>query len=364
MSTDRAIHPVADIFPPMGAREFDALCEDIRQHGLREPIWLHPDGSVIDGRHRLRACAREGVEPRFRTWDGDGALVAFVVSLNLHRRHLDEGQRALVAGRIANMRQGQRTDLELSANLPKVSLSDAAELLNVGERSVRHARQVLDEGTPELVAAVESGDLSVSFAAKVAELPAADQEDIAVLPKAEAIEEYKRRVHVANNSGNNEWYTPLDILEQARLTLGGFDCDPASSPVANESVRADTYYTAEDDGLQQATWGRRVWMNPPYAQPLIAQFCESFVERHARGEIASGIVLVNNGTETAWGQHLLAHAAAVCFPKGRIRFVDASGKPSGTPLQGQMIVYFGREAPLFAENFAYFGQVLIAVAGS
>lgn len=58
------------------------------------------------------------------------------------RRHLNETQRAGVAAKLANMRQGERTDLEPSANLPKVSQSEAADLLNVGERTIRTYRAV------------------------------------------------------------------------------------------------------------------------------------------------------------------------------------------------------------------------------
>jgi hypothetical protein len=61
---------------------------------------------------------------------------AYVVSLNLRRRHLNESQRAMVAAKLATMRQGERTDLEPSANFQKVSQADAAKLLNVSPRSV------------------------------------------------------------------------------------------------------------------------------------------------------------------------------------------------------------------------------------
>jgi N6-adenosine-specific RNA methylase IME4/ParB-like chromosome segregation protein Spo0J len=92
-----AFHPVADIFPMMTSEEHTRLVDDIRANGQQEPIWLHPDGRIVDGRNRYRACAEAGVEPRTRTWDGRGSLVEFVVSLNLHRRHLTASQKAMVA---------------------------------------------------------------------------------------------------------------------------------------------------------------------------------------------------------------------------------------------------------------------------
>ena len=64
-------HAAADIFPLMDRAELERL-EDIRVNGLREPITLHLDGSILDGRNRERACAVAGVEPRFVEWDGEG----------------------------------------------------------------------------------------------------------------------------------------------------------------------------------------------------------------------------------------------------------------------------------------------------
>ncbi len=350
------IHPVANIFPPMGAREFQALCDDVRAHGLREPIWLHEDGRIIDGRHRYRACGVVGIEPQFRTWDGSGEVVSFVVSLNLHRRHLDESQRALVAARIATLAQGQRADR--SIDLSSVTQQDAADMLNVSVPSVKRAREVLDTGAPQLVEAVERGDLSVSFAAQVAELPEKDQQDIAILPKQEAIEEYKRRAHVAHNSGNNEWYTPPQFIAAARDAMGGIDVDPASSLIANQTVGAKEYFTAEDDGLTRE-WRGNVWMNPPYAQPLINQFAEAVSDRFDTKQIKRACVLVNNATETGWFQRMLASASAVCFLRTRVKFLDPEGNPSGAPLQGQTVIYMGDNPYRFARSFRDLGCVLV-----
>lgn len=161
--------------------------------------------------------------------------------------------------------------------------------------------------------------------------------------------------HVSHNSGNNEWYTPKDILDKARRVLGDIDLDVASSDNANRRVRATTYYTAQNDGLQHE-WTGRVWMNPPYAQPLINEFCEKFIRHWQFGNITAGLVLVNNATETAWFQTLATSATMICFPSRRIRFVSDTGE-LGQPLQGQAILYFGEQSYTFQKQFSDVGFI-------
>lgn len=161
---------------------------------------------------------------------------------------------------------------------------------------------------------------------------------------------------VANNTGNNEWYTPAAYLEAARDVLAGFDLDPASSEIANRLVRADRVFTAENDGLSQDWPIGTIWMNPPYAQPLMGQFAAKFADAIRAG--SSGIVLVNNATETVWFQTIAAMCSAICFPQSRIRFLDPQGNPSGAPLQGQAIFYCGNKPDDFQERFGEFGLVV------
>ena len=100
-------HEVASIFPLIEGEEFQRLVDDIRANGLVEPIWVHPDGSIIDGRNRYRACVKTGVEPHTRQWNGSGSLILFVLSLNLHRRHLNPSQRACLATEILPMLEAE-----------------------------------------------------------------------------------------------------------------------------------------------------------------------------------------------------------------------------------------------------------------
>jgi hypothetical protein len=88
-------HPLSNIFPLMEGEDFEQLKEDIRLYGQREPIDLY-ENKILDGRNRYRACKDLGIEPTFRDWQGNGSPRAFVVSMNLHRRHLTNEQRRTI----------------------------------------------------------------------------------------------------------------------------------------------------------------------------------------------------------------------------------------------------------------------------
>lgn len=90
------VHPAADLFPLMVGEELQALADDIKANGLRQPIVLDADDRVLDGRNRLAACKLAKVKPTFETIDG-GDPLTLVVSLNVNRRHLTAGQRAIAA---------------------------------------------------------------------------------------------------------------------------------------------------------------------------------------------------------------------------------------------------------------------------
>lgn len=178
MSKTMQLHPLAELFPPMRDEEFKGLIEDIRKNGLREPIITH-DGTVLDGRNRYRACIEIGIEPLTRPWDGKGDPIDFVLSKNLHRRHLKEGQRAMIADRVATLKEGRPKKETASIEAVKASAqAEAADRLKVGRSSVQRARIVREKGIPELQAAVVAGEVSVSAASEVAKLPKSRQQEI------------------------------------------------------------------------------------------------------------------------------------------------------------------------------------------
>jgi len=372
------VHSAATLFPMMDAVALQGLADDIREHGQREPVVLF-HGAVLDGRNRLRACELAGVEPQFVTRDDAdvGDPIDFVLSLNKHRRHLEPQQLAALSVRVsaayavaaaermrATLRVGTVTPASNGPLLAGAtqdngarSLVQAAKQVGAGINATATMAAVLRDA-PEVFAAVESGAITtVTDAKAVAALP--EEQRTELLQRVEAGETVKAALpHVAHNSGQNEWYTPAPWIEAARAAMGGIDCDPASSAIANERVRATVIWTAEDDGRERV-WGERVWMNPPYAQPLVADFCEALAVRFERGEVKQACVLVNNGTETAWFHRLLSVASAVCFPRTRVRFLAPSGEPSGSPLQGQACVYLGSNRAAFTKHFSAFGVVLV-----
>ncbi len=180
----RKFHPAAELFPLLSGAAFDELVADIRKNGLREPILADSEGRILDGRNRYRACLAAGVEPRFSPWDEAGSPADLSMSLNLHRRHLDESQRAMVAARLAKMleKEAVKRKSRHSANLHSAqrgkSSSGAAAVVNVSTRLVTHAIKVLRDGCAELIAAVESGELAVSTAASLVALPSQEQAQV------------------------------------------------------------------------------------------------------------------------------------------------------------------------------------------
>ncbi len=151
-------HPLAEALPLMDGTAFEELVADIEQHGQRDPITLY-EGMILDGRNRYRACRMLGVECRTEEWEGKGSPVAFVVSKNLRRRDLDASQRAMVVAAFATLEIGN-VKAQKSGGCqqpPKLSNAEAAKLANVGVETVKSAKTVRAEGTPEEIAAVVSG---------------------------------------------------------------------------------------------------------------------------------------------------------------------------------------------------------------
>ena len=352
---------------------------------------------LIDGHNRYEICTRLELpfETVFKDFAGRDDAIEWMEDNQLGRRNLKPDAFTYLLGRKYNRQkksQGGDRGNQYVAKDQNDTLPTADKLAvqhGVSAPTVKRAGQfadaveVINKAAPGFAAAVNAGEAptrqevvkaatvvaqipeaaqNVALAAEFADLPSeAKQEAIEAIaqlaPAQEVMREAVKKAHVANNSGNNEWYTPGKYIELARQVMGGIDTDPATSEIANRTVKAEKIFTAEDDGRNQV-WSGRVWMNPPYAQPLMGDFAEAVSSKFESGEIDQATILVNNGTETQWFQRILGVATAVCFPKTRIKFVDPSGNPSGAPLQGQAILYLGKNVDAFAQAFSVEGVVL------
>ena len=163
------------------------------------------------------------------------------------------------------------------------------------------------------------------------------------------------RHHRTRFTGENEWYTPPEYIEAVRACLGAIDVDPASSARAQETVRASRFFTRDNDGLRH-DWRGRIWLNPPYSQPDIARFIDKLLAEIAAGRATQAILLTHNYTDTGWFHAAAATCAAICFTRGRIRFVSATGGIAA-PTQGQAFFYFGAEVDRFRDTFGGFGFI-------
>lgn len=166
----------------------------------------------------------------------------------------------------------------------------------------------------------------------------------------------EKHVRGTLGTGENEWFTPAEHIELARKVLGKFDVDPASNPIAQATVKAATFYTEADNGLTR-DWEGKVWLNPPYAQPAIGHFADKMVAEVEAGRVTEAIMLTHNYTDTAWFQKLTRAAAAICFTRGRIKFVSPDGALAA-PTQGQAFFYFGHRFNAFLAHFRAIGFVV------
>jgi len=237
------------------------------------------------------------------------------------------------------------------------------EMLRPVVRQGQHGRESRGASTFTLTELGLTKDLS-SRAQKIAAVPE-EKFEAALATAREEEQQITRRTlefltsghnHRAQGTGENEWYTPKKYLDMARAVLGEIDLDPASSDKANETVGARRFFSKNDDGLSQP-WGGKVWLNPPYSQPDITDFSKKLLSEIKTGRVTEAIALTHNYTDTEFF-HLLANsAAALCFPRGRIGFVDPSGAPCA-PTQGQAFFYFGPQSVKFGTMFSETGVIL------
>lgn len=324
-----------NLIPPLTADEHRGLEESILAEGCRDSLIVW-HGILVDGHNRYEICEKYGLpyaitETDFASRD---AVIEWIIKNQFSRRNLPLYERARLALRLKpviaerakeqQVRTAENRVCQISDEQAIDTKKELAKAAGVSHDTIAKVEKIEANASEETKEALRRGEMSINQAYIELQKP-----------------------HVAFNSGNNEWYTPSEYIEAARAVMGEINLDPASSEIANKTVKADHIYTVEDNGLEKP-WFGNVWLNPPYASDLIGKFAEKVVNE--LGNIKQAIVLVNNATETEWFYGMVTNATAVCFPKSRVKFYTPDGK-TGAPLQGQAIIYFGEYVNRFINVF-------------
>jgi len=258
-------HPIGAIFPLMAAAELAALSRDIAEHGLLAPIMLL-DNQILDGRNRYLACQEAGVQPRYTTYAGDSP-VSYVLSENLHRRHLTISQKAALGAEIepllaaeakkrreATGKDAPRNDKgqlqPVVAKLPPPgkgkSRDQAAALVGVSARQISSAKAIKKK-SPTLFEGVRAGTKTLRQAG--AEIHRSEMAQQAQLPSLKyrvlyADPPWKYGDQLTETYGPTRFHYPaMAISELCALPIAGLCEDNAvlflwvTSPILEESFQ-------------------------------------------------------------------------------------------------------------------------------
>jgi phage N-6-adenine-methyltransferase len=368
-------HAIDEHIGPTTAWDLDDNADDDRIDEYGDTItldqWPH---ILIDGHNRYEICTRLGLsfEVVQKSFDSRPQARIWIRANQYGRRNLSSFVRAELAlgdkadiAEIAKGQQGKRHDIlpTLAEGFKPVDTrEEVSKRAGISHGSLDKVEAIKAANPePEILEAVRTGEVSINLAAQFVALPEeAQQEAIAAIaehhePAKEVMREAVHN-HRAQGTGENEWYTPQEHIDAAYKVLGTIDLDPASSEIANQRVQAGRIFTIADDGLTKE-WGGKVWMNPPYAQPHIANFIEKLASEYEAGRVTEAIALTHNYTDTQWFHRAALSCAAICFTRGRIGFLSPEGKRAA-PTQGQAFFYYGSKVEQFIEAFCRIGFVV------
>ena len=341
-----------NLIEPLMHNEYEGLERNILAYGCLDTIKIWND-IIIDGHNRYDICQKHNISYGTKSIEFQSRKDAkiWIINNQFDRRNLSAWQRGQMALElkpllIEKAKENQiRKPKSVSPMLAEQKIETREEIAKragVSHGTLDKIEKIKSKASDEQITRLDNRESSIN---EVYKEIAVDDDN---LPK-------NIKPFVVNYTGNNEWYTPFDLLESVRVVMGSIDIDPASSELANTVVKANTFYTIEDNGLEKE-WHGNVFLNPPYSTDLISAFVNKLITEYGKERIKEAIVLVNNATETKWFQSLIKIASAVCFTFGRTSYWHAEGS-QGKPLQGQAFVYIGNNPIGFGHEFAKHGWV-------
>lgn len=136
--------------------------------------------------------------------------------------------------------------------------------------------------------------------------------------------------------------------------MGGIELDPASSYAANKRVKAERFFSKEQNGLRQSWAALSLFMNHPYGKEENPLWSDKIISEFATGKVEQACMLCYAATSEIWCWRLLS--MPVCFIKPRLKFVTPEGNTVGGGTKGSIVVYFGENVGKFQRIFS--GRIL------
>jgi hypothetical protein len=144
--TPYPIHPACSAWPAMSETALKELASDIKANGQHEPVTITPDGQLLDGRNREAACALNGMELKTVVYDGDP--IAFSISKNKHRRHMDKVALAFVGVELATLVNGTNQHVGFVNTKARTNV---AQELGIASYDIDNAKAIAEKGTAEII---------------------------------------------------------------------------------------------------------------------------------------------------------------------------------------------------------------------
>lgn len=220
-------HPYADEFPMASEDELQELTDSVATVGLIHPVILTPDGLVLDGRNRMEACRRAGVEPTFEVREGDDDdFKEFVIGVNTTGRR--ESMTVQVAAASAALILGHEKRGNGRWKRGSIPSANDKSIDNAWNQALKFAGTVLDVLGPPHLRAVRDGEASLNAKYEEARREKERIENAERLKIEAAREEEERETYAADYFANHpaaqEWLDskPEGVFETARAAFAAY----------------------------------------------------------------------------------------------------------------------------------------------
>jgi len=340
--------------------------DSIDEFGILVPLKVKPDNTIISGHRRWKGAKKLGLDKipvETITFSSELAEREAILTYNKQRdktysqkmkeaeewKDIEKGKAEERQDQTKKLERNEKGQLEPSKeNFPEQeegqSRDKIAEKVKIGSgRTYDKAKKVWDEA--------KKGD---EKAKKQVEKIDNDEESIhGAYKKIKSKEKKNHNIEVIGSSECNEYYTPSKYINSAKNVMGSINLDPASCEEANKTIKADTFFNKNENGLTKE-WFNNVWLNPPYGNQT-SKFAGKLTRELEKDNIKQVITLVNShSTETNWFKPLWD--GLLCFTDHRIDFNNTKDKKGSN--HSNVFVYFGSNKNKFINEFKQFGYIV------